>query len=122
MRDANKNIPAEVFCLADFLYEEMKARGWTSDDVAVRMGIRDDGGDFLLVALLLGVQRDSLVIDDKTFAGLARAFDISQEYFRNLHSTWLRWPDRRTPFRCPDDAFGPITRRGFVRPVSQGTP
>lgn len=104
-----ERIPAEVFSLAEHLGEEMEARGWTVEDVAIRMG-GDFGIEVLALALLLSVQEDNLIIEDKTIVRLAAAFDVSPDLFRNLHNTWLRHPDRRQKYEAPDSLFGPQVR------------
>ena len=116
--------PAEVFSLAEMLCDEMTARGWTTDDVALRMGGRTADAiarDVLVVALLISVQKDGLLIGDGTFAGLARAFDVSEEYLRNIDAGWRRWPDRRSPFEAPEALFGPIFRRSTIHSVDAPT-
>jgi len=106
--------PAEVFPLAEYLCEEMIERGWTTDDVAVRMlTTRGAGMDAFIVAAVLSVHKDSLVIDDETFDGLARAFGVSGELFRNLDAAWRRWPAKRSPFSAPDSVFGPVVSNGL---------
>lgn len=110
--------PAQVFCLAEYLYDEMKERDWKIEDVAVRMQTsRDPAKDLLIFMLVMCVHRDGVLIDDETFDGMAHAFDVSPGLFRNLHAEWLKWPDRRVAFECPDDIFGPISRRAFIHEV-----
>lgn len=96
--------PAEVFSLAEYVFDEMRERGWKTGDVALRMG-RDYATDLFCVELLLAVDDDTLVVDDGTFEGMARAFGVSASLLRNLRNTWLRWPDRRALFEAPDDVF-----------------
>lgn len=103
--------PAEVFCLAEFLCDEMIARGWTTDDVGTRMNtLRGPYMNIAVVDLLMAVQKDGLLIDDETFAGLASAFDVSETCLRNLDATWRKWPDRRSPFSPPESIYGPLSR------------
>jgi len=111
--------PAEVFPLASYLWEEMEARGWTTDDVAMRMPAANGyeaGINLLTVMMVLAVQRDGCLIGDELFAKLAAAFDVSEDLFRNLDATWRKWPDRRAPFDCPDKAYGPMARNCFPKP------
>lgn len=109
--------PAEVFPLAEFLADEMTARGWQTEDVAVRMGgDRHVWRNLMCLNLVMCVHNDGLLIDDETFAGLAHAFDVSEEYFRNLDKMWREWPDRRSPFVPPESIFGPISRNAFRQP------
>lgn len=93
--------PVEVFPLAQYVAEEMEARGWTANDVAARMG-GDYATNAFVVDLLLAVHEDKLIVDDDTFAGLSRAFGVSEQYFRNLDAVWRKWPDRRSEFECPE--------------------
>ena len=105
------NEPAEVYPLADFLCDELQARGWTTSDLAGRM---DNGRDYprnkVIADLLMAVQKDGLLIDDDTFEGIATALDISAEMLRNLDATWRKWPDRRADFQCPESIFGADNR------------
>lgn len=112
--------PAQVFCLPEMMADEMKARGWRTEDVAARMGTPKGAGiDLLTLDLFMGLYAEKgLLMSDDFFAGLARAFDISEQYFRNIHASWLKYPDRRAVFECPDELFGPISRRQMIHPVS----
>lgn len=96
----SERIPAEVFSLAEFLADEMLERGWTTLDVAVRMGgtVDEMARNQLVVGLILSVQDDKLLLSDENFNDLARAFDVSADYFRNLDAGWRKHPDRRVPF------------------------
>lgn len=105
--------PAEVFPLAQYVCEEMQARGWNSDDVALRMGYKTNeefGIDLIAFGFLLSVHEDNLFVDDKLFRKLATAFDVSEEFFRNLDAMWRKWPDRRAAFECPESLFGPLLK------------
>ena len=90
------------------LKREMEARGWTTEDVALRMGWRTEHEfviDLLSIDLLMSVQEDSLLLGSLP-AKLARAFDVSETYIRNLDAIWRRWPDRRVAFQPPVHIFG----------------
>jgi hypothetical protein len=111
--------PAEVTCLAAYLYEEIRERGWQTEQVAARMKTKNGAAmDLFCLDLIMAVQDDGLIIDDEMFDGLARAFDVSADLFRNLHATWKQYPDRRIPFECPEDVFGPTSRRAMIRSVN----
>lgn len=104
-----KRVPAEVFSLAEYLCDEMQERGWTTIDVALRMGVegnRNFGIDKLTMDFLLAVQKEKIIIGDDLFQGLALAFGVSEKLFRGLHSYWLENPDRRVEFECPEAIFG----------------
>ncbi|MER9937394.1 hypothetical protein [Mesorhizobium sp. M0088] len=112
--------PAEVFSLAEYLCEEMGARGWTTEDAAIRMGGTPEeiARKLLKLDIVLCVQKDNMVLTDDFFEDLGRAFDVSPELFRNLDATWRKWPDRRfNGFVMPDHMFGPISRRSMIRSV-----
>jgi hypothetical protein len=106
--------PASVWPLASFVCEEMQARGWNTDDVAMRMGSATDeefGTDLLAFGFLMSVQDDGLLIGDEMFRKLSLAFGASEDYFRNLDSAWRNAPpDRREPFDCPDEIYGPLLK------------
>ncbi len=94
--------PVEVYCLAEFLCDKMQERGWTTQDVARRMGGSNPVKTLSTVELVLASQNDKLIIDDDTFAGLARAFGFNETLLRNLDESWRAWPDRRVRFTPPD--------------------
>ena len=104
MKTSKARVPAQVWPLASYLAEEMKERGWDSIDVALRMenGCPLDR-NCLVVQLILAVQKDGLLIDDRTFDGLARAFRVDKKFFRDLDTIWRTHPDRRVKFTCDDD-------------------
>jgi hypothetical protein len=110
-------VPAEVWPLASFLYDEMKARGWNTDDCASRMGAETPdelGVDMLTLSLIMCVHKDNCLVGDAMFHKLSLAFDMSEQFFRNLDETWRNAPaDRRSPWECPEDIFGPVTKSGL---------
>jgi len=112
-------IPAQVFCLAELLSDELIARGWTTDDVAARMGGNEDQfiKDLLAVNLIMCVHKDKLLIGDRLFDGLAKVFDVDPMFFRNIDAGWRQYPDRRSPFEPPESIFGPISRRALFHVV-----
>ena len=105
-------LSACAFSLAEMLCDEMKARGWTTDDVGARMQVHGLQKDTLIFALLITISQrdDRLVITDDDYTGLARAFDVSADYFRNIHAAWCRQQQGRQPFSPSDAFFGPFTR------------
>jgi hypothetical protein len=106
-------IPAEVFCLAELLAEELMARGWTTEDVALRMSINVDelSRNLLAIDLLMCVHRDKLLIGERIFDALTQVFDVDPMFFRNIDAMWRSNPDKRKPFTPPDSIFGPTSRR-----------
>jgi len=116
----DERIPAEAFPLAELLGDEMEARGWTTDDVAIHMGGDENevAHNMLVVMLLLSVQKENLMIGEKTLSGLTRAFGVDGDFFRNIDAAWRNAPpDRRQTYSPPETLFGPISRRGFIRAV-----
>jgi hypothetical protein len=96
-------VPVEVFCLAEYVADEMIARNWTSFDVANRMS---DPEDFkirlLMVEFFLAVQDDNLILEHDFLSELSRAFGVSVELFSNLHKRWLENPTKRSSWECPE--------------------
>ena len=100
-------VPAQVFHIAEYLCEEILARGWTTADVGRRMKTsRSAEVDILIVDMLLCVHEDGLLLDDETCDGLGRAFGVNPTFFRNLDTIWRKWPDRRASFTPPESVFG----------------
>lgn len=104
----------EVYSLADYLSEELEARGWTTSDLAFRMP-----GDYvrnkLKADLFLAVQSDGLLLDDGTCAAFADALGVSPELLRNLDTLWREHSDIRVPFTPPESVFGDDIRWSFGR-------
>ena len=114
----NDNAPAEVFCLAEHLYDEMVARGWKTEDAAVRMQTKRGAAlDLFFLDIIMCVPDEKLIIDDDVFEGLGRAFGMPPQFFKNLHADWSKYPDRRSKFEVPDEIFGPTSRRAMIHPV-----
>lgn len=120
MTNSNERIPAEVFCLAELLSDEMQARGWRTEDVAARMsGTVDElARNLLAMDLLMCVQKDGLLVGDRMFDALTEVFGVDPMFFRNIDRAWREAPpDRRQPFTPPDSIFGPVSRRAVIRAV-----
>lgn len=83
-----QRLPAEAFHPAEFILEEMRARGWKLDDVAIRMG-GDEDMNALTLGLYLTVRLPGMRLGDKTAAALGCAFDVDAQYFLNLEAAWL---------------------------------
>ena len=114
-----KRIPAEVFCLAELLSDEIIARGWTTDDVAARMGgsVEDCARNLLAINLIMCVHDDKLLIGDRLFADLTEVFGVDPMFFRNIDAAWRENPKQRRPFTAPEEIFGPASRRALIRAV-----
>lgn len=108
--------PAQVYCLGEHLSDELMARGWTTEDVAARMGgsHKQIATNLLMIDLLICIQDDNLIIDDGLFDDLSDVFGVSSSYFRNLDAAWRRFPDRRSQFTPPEDIFGPLSRQAIA--------
>ena len=110
----HERVPAEVWPLAAYLGEEMAARGWTTLDVAMRMGGRgkdEVAFDLLCLDMLMCVHKDGLILGDMP-AKLSRAFGISPEYFVDLDAVWRAHPDRRVDYTPPDTLFSAASNYG----------
>jgi hypothetical protein len=79
---------------SEFIAEEMLARGWTAETMALRMsdGTDQDYG-VCRVALdfydEIGPDNVNMRIGYQTAARLGKAFDVSPQYFLNLERAWL---------------------------------
>ena len=80
-------IPAETFSPGEFVREELDARGWTTADLAQRMG-GDLGVNQLSVELMITVDDKGLLMARETAEGLSQAFGTSVEYWENLDRAW----------------------------------
>lgn len=72
-----------------FLAEELEARGWSSRDLALRMG-GDAAVNELCVDMMIAVHDPNLLVDAETSAQIGRALDVSEEFFLNLDRLYRR--------------------------------
>lgn len=76
---------------SEFIREEMEARGWSMDMLAMRMspefGITRLSLDMYFA---IGPTEPNLRIGEKSARGLARAFGVSPDYFLNIEAAWLK--------------------------------
>lgn len=116
----SERIPAQVFCLAELLSDEMVARGWTTTDVALRMGGDEEqfAKNLLALDILMCVHEDKLLIGDRMFDAMTKVFDVDPMFFRNIDAAWRENPDRRSPFTPPESIFGPVSRRALIHAVT----
>ena len=72
-----------------FILDELDERGWTRDELAVRMG-----GESAINRLTLdmyfevGPTEPSLLLGEETARQLGRAFGVSPQFFLRLHAAW----------------------------------
>ena len=73
-----------------FIREELEARGWTMDTLAVRMG-PESGVNRLSMDLYfeVGPTEPSFLLGNLTAKQLGKAFGVSPDFFLNLHRAWL---------------------------------
>lgn len=101
--------PAEVFPLAEFLADEMLARGWQTQDVVARFSTKGKfARDLISLNLLMCVQNDGLLVGNRLFAGLSTAFEVSEEYLRAVDRIWRENPTNRTTWECPENLLGVV--------------
>ena len=83
--------PAEVSHPSEFIKDELAARGWSLDDLAVRMG-GDFGFNRLILDLYMfvGPNEPGVRMGIDGAAQLALAFDVTSSYFLNLEEMWLK--------------------------------
>lgn len=72
-----------------FIQEELDARGWTLDILAMRMG-PEFGFNRLSLDMYfdVGPTEPNLLLGDVTSKQLGRAFNVSSEFFLKLHQRW----------------------------------
>lgn len=90
--------PAECFPLGEYLQEELAARGWTPADVADRIGGTEKERDIwcLTVDLLIHCSdMEGLELGQETAEALGRAFDVSPDYWLNLHRMYRQCVETR---------------------------
>ena len=76
---------------SEFIQEELDARGWDRIDLAIQMG--GDPARNLLVwdaYRIVGPTTPRMRLGEEMAGQPSRAFDVSAEYFLNLHEAWTR--------------------------------
>lgn len=83
---------AEVFHVAEFIQEEMTARGWDLYELAKQMGGDEEEIHINHVSLsVLFAMHPDIVVGEPTAGKLARAFGTSKEIWMNLDKSWHEW-------------------------------
>lgn len=88
--------PAEAFSPGQFLEEEMEARGWSSLDVARRMG-GDVAHDQLVVDTVIAIRKPGCIISPSLAGRLGQAFEVSAQFFLSLDRVWQAWAKKNAP-------------------------
>ena len=104
--------------LAEFLADELDARGWTAIDVADRMSDkRSRFKNGMIINMMLSIDCQKLVPDDSLYAELDTAFGVSKGFFcRLIESIKADAAGRQPVFECPDRLFMPFT---FKNPATR---
>ena len=80
--------------LAEIIQDEMKERGWSMTDLVMNMGPffteRDWGICQLSWEFFFSAREPYVVLGDTMAKQLATAFDVSPEFFTNLHEGWRK--------------------------------
>lgn len=91
-----ERIPAECFHPSELIRDEIEARGWSLDDLAMRMAGRDRE-QFGIQRLALdfyfdvGPTEPDLRMGEDSARMMAAVFDVDTDYFINLERAWLAW-------------------------------
>jgi plasmid maintenance system antidote protein VapI len=73
------------------IQEELDARGWTVDELAIRMGDNPPRNRLVLdLYMQLGPEKLTMELGRPTAEQLGCAFDVAPELFLNLHDAWRR--------------------------------
>ena len=74
-----------------FITEELAVRGWSRVDLAIAMG-GDAGKNLLMLDVysIVGPTDPRMRIGQPDAERLAKAFDVSSDYFLNLEAAWRK--------------------------------
>lgn len=82
-------LPAQVFHPMDYLADELRERGWSLDDFAMRLARfnpAEFGGERLMLDLY--ALRDKDIYNGDEFRNWARVLGTSADLWVNLEATW----------------------------------
>lgn len=85
---------AEAFPVGSFIAEELAARGWSTLDLAQRMGGGNPVTDRLALDILIATDDPNVLLGFRGAVMLARAFGTSAEFWQRLEAAYRDWhPD-----------------------------
>lgn len=91
--------PAECFPPGEFIRDELESRGWTEEDLAIRMGTEEDyPRNLLTVQLIIEIPEykgRANRMGDGVAEMLAKAFGTSAELWHNLERSWIDYVNNR---------------------------
>lgn len=97
-----------AFHVSEYIREEMEARGWNADVLAVRMGFTSQHEleiNRLSLDFMLELQDPDMYLGADLARGLGRAFGVSPLLFARIDETWRRAQGK--PPRDVDADFRP---------------
>lgn len=94
-------IPAEGFCVGEYIRDELEYRGWTTRDCAERMGDEVDVHDLTLQLHIACIDAPldhaihQALMSPNTAEGLERAIGVSADMWLALDAAYRRWHEHR---------------------------
>jgi hypothetical protein len=85
-------LPAEPLHPSELILDELNARGWDINTLAREMS-GDCSVNYVALEFYLTIGKDNvgLRMGEDVIKDLARIFDISEDYFRNLEKSWVNF-------------------------------
>lgn len=84
-----ERVPAECIPVSEFIAEELRAREWSEDTLAERMGGGVQANHHTLS--ILNCNDPTVHLSDRTAYKLAHAFGTSVTLWLNLDAAWRKW-------------------------------
>ena len=84
----------------DAINDELAERGWSLEELAVRMvcSRKRVGIELLALQMLDAVREPNVVLSQEQADDLGEALGVSPQFFLNMHEGWRRWAkDREEP-------------------------
>lgn len=94
-RRNQQSAPAEVFHVMDFIYDELDARGWNLDALALRMG--GDAERNLLALEIMDTREPDVMLGDDAAEMIGKAFGTGAKLWLNLDATWRKFAALNPP-------------------------
>lgn len=103
---SGSSIPTS-FHPAEFIWDELEARGWSMQHLYDRLPQDDGGATRLSIETYMATQDPDIAMDENMANALHGVFGVSAQFFLNLHKSWKDSLDQSEHASRPTSAGRP---------------